>query len=86
MSSRVPVTADTAGLARRFLEELRRGTGTAQFEDIQAAEWHLMRELLEDISRDRALQGFSPNETAVFVFSLKEPLFALLQVRFRWSS
>ncbi len=47
---------------------------------IQAAEWHpVMRELLEDISRDRALQGFSPNETAVFVFSLKEPLFALLR-------
>jgi rsbT co-antagonist protein RsbR len=71
--------ADTAGLARRLLEELRRGTGTAQFEDIQAAEWHLMRELLEDISRDRAMQGFSPTDTAVFVFSLKEPLFALLR-------
>ena len=39
--------ADTEGLARRFLEELRRAAVTAQCEDIQAAEWHLMRELLE---------------------------------------
>jgi rsbT co-antagonist protein RsbR len=74
--------ADTAGLARRFLEEFRRGTASAQFDDIQAAEWQPMRELLEDLSRDRALQGFSPNETAVFVFSLKEPLFALLRREF----
>ena len=36
----------------------------AQFEDIQAAEWQPMRELLEDLSRDRALQGFTPSETA----------------------
>jgi rsbT co-antagonist protein RsbR len=71
--------ADTAGLARRFLEELRRGAGSAQFDDIHATEWQPMRELLEDLSRDRAVQGFSPNETAIFVFSLKEPLFALLR-------
>ena len=51
----------------------------AQFDDIQAAEWQPMRELLEDLSRDRAVQGFSPSETAIFVFSLKEPLFALLR-------
>ena len=38
-----------------------------------------MRELLEDLSRDRAVQGFSPSETAIFVFSLKEPLFELLR-------
>ena len=66
----------------RFLEEFRRGTASAQFDDIQAAEWPPMRELLEDLSRDRALQGFSPSETAIFVFSLKEPLFALLRREF----
>ncbi|MGC1409815.1 MAG: STAS domain-containing protein [Acetobacteraceae bacterium] len=74
--------SDTAGLARRFLEELRRGARGGQFDDIQAAEWQPARELLEDLSRDRAVQGFSPNETAVFVFSLKEPLFALLRREF----
>jgi rsbT co-antagonist protein RsbR len=38
-----------------------------------------MRELLDDISRDRAVQGYSPSETANFVFALKEPLFELLR-------
>jgi rsbT co-antagonist protein RsbR len=38
-----------------------------------------MRELLDDFSRARATQGFSPSETAAFVFSLKEPLFDMLR-------
>ena len=46
------------------------------------AEWQPVREVLEDLSRDRAIQGFSPSETAIFVFSLKEPLFALLRREF----
>ena len=71
--------AETDELARRFLEEFRRGEEIAQFEDIQAAEWRPMRELLEDLSRDRAVQGHSASETAIFVLSLKEPLFALLR-------
>jgi rsbT co-antagonist protein RsbR len=33
------------------------------------------RQMLADISRSRALQGFSPTETATFIFSLKQPLF-----------
>jgi rsbT co-antagonist protein RsbR len=71
--------AETTELARRFLEELRRGAAIGQFDDFQAAEWQPLRAVLEDLSRDRAVQGFSPSETAIFVFSLKEPLFALLR-------
>jgi rsbT co-antagonist protein RsbR len=37
-----------------------------------------VRERLNEISRSRALQGFSPSETATFVFSLKQPLFSAL--------
>jgi rsbT co-antagonist protein RsbR len=36
------------------------------------------KQLLADISRSRALQGFSPRETATFIFSLKQPLFTTL--------
>jgi rsbT co-antagonist protein RsbR len=74
-------TADSAELARQFLEQLRRCVAT-QLDDIQAAQWQPVRELLEDLSRDRAVQGFSPTETAVFVFALKEPLFTLLRREF----
>jgi rsbT co-antagonist protein RsbR len=38
-----------------------------------------VRDLLADISRARAAQGFPPGETAMFILSLKQPLFTLLQ-------
>src|SRR4051794_35576768 len=63
-----PGQAGAAELARRFLEQLRRGAEIAQFEDIQAPEWQPMRELLDDVSRDRAVHGYSPSDTALFVF------------------
>lgn len=37
-----------------------------------------LEETLTDFSRNRALQGFSPTDTAMFVFSLKEPIFQAL--------
>ncbi len=43
--------------------------------DIEAPAWKPVKEMLSSISRSRAVQGFSPSETAMFVFSLKEPLF-----------
>ncbi|MTW18821.1 STAS domain-containing protein [Rhodoplanes serenus] len=43
--------------------------------DVAAAPYQPLRDLLADISRSRAIQGFSPSETASFVFSLKPPLF-----------
>jgi rsbT co-antagonist protein RsbR len=43
--------------------------------DIDAAAYGRARQVLDSVSRSRALQGFSPSDTARFVFSLKEPLF-----------
>jgi rsbT co-antagonist protein RsbR len=71
--------AEISELAKQFLEQLRRGAASGRLEDIGTAEWAPMRELLEDISRDRAIKGYSPSETAIVVFSLKEPLFELLR-------
>ena len=71
--------AATADLAKQFIEQLRKGTASGKFEDITAPEWAPMRDLLEDFSRSRAAQGFTPSETAVFVFSFKEPLFEALR-------
>ncbi len=47
--------------------------------DINAPLWQPVMAFLADVSRSRALQGFSPTETATFVFSLKQPLFARLR-------
>jgi rsbT co-antagonist protein RsbR len=41
--------------------------------------WMSVRDFLDNLSRSRAKQGFSPSETALFVFSLKEPIFKVLQ-------
>jgi rsbT co-antagonist protein RsbR len=59
---------------RDFLRSLRDGF-EAGGSDADSAEFAGARDLLTDISRTRALQGFSPRETALFVFSLKQPLF-----------
>ena len=48
-------------------------------DDVTSPAWAEMRELLSDISRTRARQGFSPSETAMFVFSLKQPVFERLR-------
>src|SRR6185503_12693579 len=47
--------------------------------DIEAPAWKPVKEMLSGVSRSRAAQGFSPSETAMFVFSLKEPLFTVLK-------
>lgn len=41
--------------------------------------WNSMREMLDKISRSRALQGFTPSETASFVFSAKRPIFTQIR-------
>jgi rsbT co-antagonist protein RsbR len=47
--------------------------------DVDGPSWREMRDLLDDLSRKRSRQGFSPSETATFVFSLKQPLFRRLR-------
>lgn len=49
---------------------------------IGEAPFEAAKALLSEISRSRALQGFTPSETATFVFSLKEPLFEQLQIQY----
>jgi len=54
-----------------FLRELRSGLQTG---GTDIGNFSGVTELLSDLSRSRAIQGFSPRETALFVFSLKQPL------------
>lgn len=49
----------------------------------QSPEWNGVRDLLSDISRSRAQQGFTPSETATFVFSAKQPIFARIRSAYR---
>jgi rsbT co-antagonist protein RsbR len=47
--------------------------------DIAAPPYAPLRDILADLSRVRALRGFSPAETTTFLFSLKQPLFTQLR-------
>src|SRR5262245_6454344 len=65
--------------SQRFLRELVQALKSGEMDDPAGAAWSSVRELLGDFSRSRAVQGFTPSQTATFVFSLKEPLFRLLR-------
>jgi rsbT co-antagonist protein RsbR len=67
--------------SRRFLDLVRRAAAAGTKTDAPA--WQPVREFLAGISVSRARQGFSPSETATFVFSLKQPLFNLLRQELR---
>src|SRR5580704_18343017 len=70
---------DNRELAARFLATLADGVASGTEADLSSEAWGDMRELLEELSRKRALEGYSPSQTATFVFSLKQPLFELLR-------
>ena len=64
--------------SRRFLSVLRSAVQNGST-DITSTPWSVVRDVLGELSRERAAQGFTPSETAMFVFSLKQPLFSRLR-------
>lgn len=50
-----------------------------QLETLQGNSWETVRKILSEVSRNRGVHGYSPTETATFVFSLKRPLFNFLR-------
>jgi rsbT co-antagonist protein RsbR len=68
--------------SRRFLKVMRASLASGSL-DVGGAAWAETREVLKEVSRARALKGFSPSETATFVFSLKQPLFTRLRARLK---
>ncbi len=71
--------AELRDQAAQFLKLFRQALQSGELAKIDGAPWKEMRNLLEELSRSRVRQGFSPIETAMFVFSLKQPIFAMLQ-------
>jgi rsbT co-antagonist protein RsbR len=65
-----------------FLSAFHRATQSHNLSDIMAPEWGQVREILTRLSRSRAQHGFTPSETAMFIFSLKQPLFSRLRREF----
>lgn len=67
------------GLASRFIPLVANAASRDASYDIENPAWTEVRQLLAELSATRVRQGYTPIETATFVFSLKDPLFALLR-------
>lgn len=65
--------------SREFLSLLRRATRDGNANDPSKPEWGDVREFLANLSASRARAGSTPSQTATFVFSLKEALFAMMR-------
>lgn len=65
--------------SERFLNVLSDAAQSGNVSDILAPEYKPVLEMLEGFSSTRGLQGFTPSETATFVFSFKQPLFTTLR-------
>src|SRR6185312_2429151 len=85
-SSRMALISDVDLVqeSRELLGLLRRALADADGDGggIDGPRWESVRDFLSGLSRSRAEAGFSPSETAMFVFSLKQPLFAHLSHEF----
>jgi rsbT co-antagonist protein RsbR len=64
--------------AKQFLDVLLAAVESGRT-DIDAPAWADARAFLEDLSKRRVLAGFSSDETATFIFSLKKPVFDALE-------
>ena len=64
--------------SREFIALLRPALASGSY-TARAEDWTPVREFLGGLSRARAHHGYSPAETATFVLSLKQPLFARLR-------
>ena len=65
--------------SREFLATFTKAISTGNVEDIKAPEYKPITKMLQEISRSRAVQGFSPSETATYVFSLQDVILQYLQ-------
>src|SRR5215813_7055270 len=65
--------------SRRFLSLVSAAAKRGTSSDLNSSGWSEVRDFLNVVSSSRARQGFTPGETATFVFSLKQPLFTFLR-------
>lgn len=71
--------AELASQCEIIVARLAQSIHEGNVSDVAAPSFAPLRDILADISRTRATMGFSPTETATFLLSLKQPLFARLR-------
>jgi rsbT co-antagonist protein RsbR len=69
--------------SNELLDELLKAVSSDHVEDIEAPAFEQVKEVLSGISISRARQGFSPRETGIYVFGLKEAIQQVLREEIR---
>lgn len=64
---------------KEFLTIFNQGLEKGNVKDVSAPSWKATKDFLTSLSHSRGIQGFSPSETAMFVFSLKKSMTNLLR-------
>jgi rsbT co-antagonist protein RsbR len=67
--------------SRNVLRGFAEAAASEGLSNIAGSAWAPVREVLQAVAHERAKQGFSPRETAMFVMSLKQPLARELRTR-----
>lgn len=75
--------AEVRTASKDFLAATVEALESSKVIDLRSEAWAKVRDLLVELSTARAQQGFSPVDTAMFVFSLKQPLFERLRKELR---
>lgn len=71
--------AETETQSREFLNTFSSAVQHSYDENLAGERWDDVRSALGALSKERAIAGSSPSQTATFVFSLKKPLFDALR-------
>lgn len=72
-------TAELNEQTKTFLELLREAASAESLSSMNSEAWTPVYRYLETISRTRAVQGFTAEQTATFIFSLKKPFFEAIR-------
>jgi rsbT co-antagonist protein RsbR len=70
---------DLRSQSEELLDALVQSINDRNITDLQSSDFEPVLEILSGVSISRARQGFSPRETGVYVFSLKDALLQVLQ-------
>lgn len=65
--------------ARELLELLKEASAHVGADDFESEAYTPARDFLDEVSRTRAIQGFSADQTANFILSLKKPIFSAVR-------
>ena len=65
--------------ADEFIRLIVASAQSGKMDDVQAEPWKSVRNFLSQLAADRARQGYTASQTAMFIFSLKEPVFNVLR-------